>query len=1200
MNRGTTDASPPKQRNFLAGGGELGALIGAYDWSATSLGPIDRWPQNLKAAVGTILRSPVPLATLWGEDGVMIYNDAYSQFAGGRHPKLLGSKIREGWPEIADFNDNVMKTVLAGGTLSYKDQELTLYRHGEAEQVWMDLDYSPLLDESGKPAGVIAIVVETSGRVSSERRIRESEARFRRIADSAPTPMWVTRPDRRREFVNRAYVDFLGISYRQAVDFDWRTILHPDDHDRVVAESVAGEAALKPFALEGRYRRHDGEWRWLRSISQPRLGPNGEANGFIGVAHDITDAKQAESLRAAQTRVLELAIRNTSLEETLEALIASVEAQSSAGVIGSILLLDEDGVHLRHGAAPKLPKAYVEGIDGTAIGPEAGSCGSAAHSKTPIHVSDIATDPRWVNFRDLALGHGLRACWSTPILSSQGSVLGTFAMYYREPREANPDDLELVEFVTRTASLVIERKKAERALQEESRRLETLNRIGAAVAGELDLERLVQRVTDAAVELTSAQFGAFFYNVLDQAGESYMLYTLSGVDRSAFDKFPMPRNTAVFGPTFRGEGVVRSGDITKDPRYGKNEPYRGMPEGHLPVRSYLAVPVTSRSGEVLGGLFFGHSEAERFTESHERLIAGIAAQAAIGIDNARLYQEAQREIAERKQAEQTLRESEAHLSAMVNQSTAGLAEVDLDGRFVRVNDRYCEIVGRSREELLELKMQDITHSDDLPGNLEKFQRLVETTTPYEIEKRYLRADGSVVWVNNSVSYIRAADDRPGTVLAVTIDITDRRETEEALRDLNETLEARIAEAVDERERAQDALRQAQKMEAVGQLTGGIAHDFNNLLTVVIGNLDMGRRALDMEGGDARLRRSLDNAQRGAERAAALTQRLLAFSRRQPLSPKPLDAHKLVMGMSDLVSRALGETIKLEVVTSPGLWPVEADPNELEAAILNLAVNARDAMPSGGSLTIDTANAVVSDCHLPGQGAVTPGNYVVISVADTGKGMSKEMAARAFEPFFTTKEVGKGTGLGLSQVYGFVKQSGGHVHIHSEEGQGTTVKIYLPRLAGEEAADEEEGAKPAPEPGRSDECLLVVEDDDDVRGYTVELLRELGYRVLEAHDGPSALRLLERQDAPVQLLFTDVVMPGMSGRELAERARAVQPDLRILYTSGYTRDAIVHGGRLDPGVDLLVKPFTYQALARKVREMLDGGVRPTDREPPSRE
>ena len=410
---------------------------------------------------------------------------------------------------------------------------------------------------------------------------------------------------------------------------------------------------------------------------------------------------------------------------------------------------------------------------------------------------------------------------------------------------------------------------------------------------------------------------------------------------------------------------------------------------------------------------------------------------------------------------------------------------------------------------------------------------------------------------------------------------------QALADLNASLEQRVEERTRQLLEAEEALRQSQKMEAVGQLTGGIAHDFNNLLTIVMGSTDIARRALEA-GETSRIARSLDNAQKGAERAAALTQRLLAFSRRQPLAPKAIDAGLLVAGMSDLISRSLGETIALDVVAAPYLWRAEADPNQLENTILNLAVNARDAMPGGGRLTVQTANATIDTQEAAAQFELTPGDYVVITVSDTGEGMSRETLARVFEPFFTTKEVGKGTGLGLSQVYGFVKQSGGHVIIHSELGAGTHVRLYLPRVAAQDEQDVDAATIATTDFLPRAETILVVEDDDDVRAYTVETLREIGYRVLEAHDGMSALRLLERQDVPIDLLFTDVVMPGMSGGELVERARMAQPALRVLYTSGYTRNAIDQDGRLERGVELISKPFTYAGLARKIREVLESG------------
>jgi two-component system, NtrC family, sensor kinase len=383
-----------------------------------------------------------------------------------------------------------------------------------------------------------------------------------------------------------------------------------------------------------------------------------------------------------------------------------------------------------------------------------------------------------------------------------------------------------------------------------------------------------------------------------------------------------------------------------------------------------------------------------------------------------------------------------------------------------------------------------------------------------------------------------------------------------------------------REALEASLRQSQKMEAVGQLTGGVAHDFNNLLTIILGNLQMALRQYP----EGKTKTLMSNAHQAAERGAELTRRLLAFSRSQPLEPRPIDANRLVAGMSDLLDRTLGETIAVETVRSAGLWLTEADAPQLEAAILNLAINARDAMAEGGKVTIETGNAFLDEFYCQSVEGVKPGQYVMISVTDTGTGMPQDVIDKAFDPFFTTKAAGAGTGLGLSQVYGFIRQSGGHVRIYSEIGEGTTVKIYLPRsfardkpLAAGKAADD------APE-GKQ-EIVLVVEDDADVRAYVVETLTSLNYSVREAANAEAALSLLDDSGA-VDLLLTDVVMPGMNGRALAEAAQLRRPGLKVLYMTGYSRNAIVHQGRLDAGVSLMQKPFSQNVLAMRVRSMLE--------------
>lgn len=530
------------------------------------------------------------------------------------------------------------------------------------------------------------------------------------------------------------------------------------------------------------------------------------------------------------------------------------------------------------------------------------------------------------------------------------------------------------------------------------------------------------------------------------------------------------------------------------------------------------------------------------------------------------------DVTERKRTEERLR---------IAQSAGGIGTFEyIDGfATVTVSTEFCELLGLYPASVLPVRtINNVVQGGDAP----LIPQPGHGAVPDTLEGVFCICrgdDGAQRWIARRGEILR--EGAGYRLVGVIYDVTAAKGQETRLRELNDTLEMRVEQEVAERREAEEALRQAQKMEAVGQLTGGIAHDFNNLLTVIIGNVDIVLRRFD-SGADPRARRSLESALKSAERAASLTQRLLAFSRRQALDPKTIDVARLLAGMSDLITRSISESIAIQIVPAPTLWLVEADPHQLENVVLNLAVNARDAMPSGGTLTIEAHNVTLDeDNHVQGADA---GDYVVISVADSGVGMSDETVARVFDPFFTTKEVGKGTGLGLSMVYGFVKQSGGYITIDSTLGEGTTVCLFLARKLLSEPI-EDPLAAPAVEAGNASETVLVVEDDDDVRTYTVGVLRELGYRVVEAHDGETAIRLLERRDFSVDLLLTDVVMPRMSGQELAHAAQVLDPGLKVLFASGYTRDAILRDGRLEAGVDLISKPFTFAALAAKVRDSL---------------
>lgn len=527
-----------------------------------------------------------------------------------------------------------------------------------------------------------------------------------------------------------------------------------------------------------------------------------------------------------------------------------------------------------------------------------------------------------------------------------------------------------------------------------------------------------------------------------------------------------------------------------------------------------------------------------------------------------------RDISERRQSLESLLESESRYRRLVDAVVDyAIFQLDATGYITTWNSGAQRIKGYASDEIIGTHFSRFYTADDRKLEVPA-TTLAEAAEKgrFEAEGWRVRKDGTKFWA--SVVIDRIEDDAGNLVgfAKVTRDISERKEAQERLNEVQEKLAA------------------AQKLEAVGQLSGGIAHDFNNLLMIVIGNLETAERHSQKLSGYANLQRALGHAKRGAQRAAALTSRLLAFSRRQPLDPKTLNLNNFLSTFQDFLQRTLGERIDVQTVGGAGLWEVELDANHLESAIINLAINARDAMPEGGKLTIEVVNVWADEEYSELNPELAPGQYVALSITDTGEGMTPDTLSHAFEPFFTTKEAGQGTGLGLSQVYGFVKQSGGHIKIYSEVGEGTTIKMYFPRHQGTSSVTPHEPDEPFSQ-GDTTETILVVEDDADLRTYIVDLLRDLNYRVLSAPSAQAALTIL-LQDQPINLMITDVVMPGIDGRELGRRAAQMRSGMGILYMTGYSRNAVVHQGRLDKDVDLLEKPVSQARLALKVRELLD--------------
>ncbi len=985
---------------------------------------------------------------------------------------------------------------------------------------------------------------------------------------------------------------------------------------------------------------------------------------------------RAAKLGAVQSRVLELAVEEAPLPDTLAAIVLEMEGLADSGMLGSILLVDSDGKHLRHGAAPNLPSAYNEVVDGIEIGPAVGSCGSAVCRNEPVFVSDIASDPLWTDYRELAAEHGLAACWSIPIHAPTGAVLGTFAMYYRQPRAPSEADLEIVDFVVRTVGLVLQRAKTHVELLRGQARyrqivegaedfaIVTLDRHGLVTGWNAGATQIVGYAREEIV----GRSGAIIFTTEDRqicAPEAEMRRARSE-GRAQNERWHVRKD----GSQFWGSGVTmplaadhggflkifRDRTLEHDVEEGLRESegrlrFLGDLDQQLFVAAdaaaamqtatmllgqmlevsrcayadvdadsdrfwiradYNAPGVSTSAGEYNLELFGPRAAAdmrdgrvlivrdvdrELAPDEGREMFRSIGIQAiiccplikdgrlsammAVHQNTPRGWTSAElmlvREVVdrcwshiERVGAEARLRDSEERLRLAVEHAEIGFWDVDMIGDRLIWPRRTKELFGISPD--VPVSMLDFyqgLHPEDREATSAAFSAAAdpERRALYDAEYRTVgKEDGVIRWVAAKGRGVFDGEGRCVRVAGTAIEITARKEAEEALKDLNATLEARVASVVREREQAQEALRQSQKMEAMGQLTGGVAHDFNNLLTPIVGTLDL----LQRKGlGGEREQRLIAGAVQSADRAKTLVQRLLAFARRQPLQAIAVNLKVLVEGMAELVASTTGPQIRIVVDVPENTPAVRADPNQLEMALLNLSVNARDAMPDGGTLRISARTENLIPVDRPGLKA---GTYVRLSVSDDGLGMDTATLARAVEPFFSTKGVGKGTGLGLSMVHGLASQLGGGLFIQSRPGLGTNVELWLPR--SEAAAAVVSEAPAFASPGASRGTVLLIDDEDVVRDSTAAMLVDLGFTVIEAASAEEAT--LKMTEHTVDFVVTDHLMTGMTGTQFAQNLRTSHPNVPVLLVSGY---ADLDG--VDATIARLVKPFRRDELEASI-------------------
>ncbi len=1129
-----SSSSEAAQLGFLAGHGEMAGLIRAHDWSK-SLGTVAGCPASVKTTLGLMLNSPVPLVLLWGPAGIMLYNDAYGGFAGDRHPGILGLPVLDAWPEVADLNRHVMAGGLAGGTLEYKDRELVLNRRGTPERAWMDLFYSPVIAENGRPGGVIAVVVETTERVMARREMAAQGERLAQMFQHAPSFMaWLDGPEHVFTVTNAAYQqliadrDVIGKTIREALpdlaDQGFHELL-----DRVyeTGERYVGRAA--PVILQSGPDASP-ERRLLDFIYQPVRDATGAVTGIFVEGTDVTERERASAAvreNARRLSFLDRLGRATASAHDPDEILRTTTRLTGEHLAASICAYadmdpDQDGFTIRGDWCAPGSASIVGHYSLADFGVKAVTELSAGR---PLVIDD--------NRRELAPHEsatfqaiGISATICMPLVK-EGRLTALMAVHHKQPHAWSDGELAVIREVTERSWAHIERVRDEAAREESAERLRL-----AAAAGRL---------------------GTFDYDLMtgallwdDRCRALFGLPPDTPVDYEVFLAGLHPDDRARID-----QAVQRALDPAERAPFEVEYRTIGLEDG---IERWIAA-----TGRVFFAAGAQGGGATRFVGT----VLDISAQ---------------------KRAEAQLRASEVQFRTMAQAMPNHVWTAPASGELDWFNDQVYAYAGAAPGSLAGGGWMAIVHPDDLSAATDRWERALASGQTYEVEMRLRRFDGAWRWHIARAVAVKEAGGRVTRWIGTNTDIQEQKEVSAALVDINAVLERRVADRTLELQEAHEALRQAQKMEAVGQLTGGLAHDFNNILQGITGALDRAQHRIAL-GRPAEADRFLRAALDSANRAAALTHRLLAFSRRQTLDPRPLDANRLIAGMEDLVRRTVGPDIAVEVVGAAGLWTVRADGSQLESALLNLCINARDAMPNGGKLTIETANKWLDD-RAARERDLPAGQYVSLCVTDSGTGMTPEVVERAFDPFFTTKPLGRGTGLGLSMIYGFVRQSGGQVRVYSEVGRGTTMCLYFPRWLGE--AEEPDAASIEPIESGFGETVLVVDDDATVRMLIAEVLSENRYRILEASDGPSATRILETRQR-IDLMVTDVGLPGgLNGRQLADAARQLRPELKILFITGYAENAVVGNGHLEPGMAVLAKPFAMSSLANKVRDILEDG------------